>query len=232
MSHLSVQNTQQQEWLRFTTSPTSGPATSRSARRPVAPCDIDGIHYDQCTVATQEILDASGTSSRRSPPSRSSIPSTTTGISPRSRVRRAQDARRPRDLGWGQDHVLFVDVEFTGATGSAKKAQPRTYFECNGDLQGLASGGPTATTSRRRSGARHHRPEGAALPDAPRRSRRPLAREQRVEQLHVGRFRLSAGANPEITDLSHSPCVPDGSAATRERHRTHEPASGSAPRAP
>jgi Lysyl oxidase len=38
----------------------------------------------------------------------------------------------------------FVDVEFAGfgdkVTGTQKKGKPRTYFECNGDLQGLASG--------------------------------------------------------------------------------------------
>ena len=61
-SHLTVQNNQQGEWLRFTTVHINVGAGNLQIRGggQVAPCDIDGIHYDQCTVATQEILDASG----------------------------------------------------------------------------------------------------------------------------------------------------------------------------
>ena len=61
-SHLQVQNTQQREWLRFTTVHVNIGAGNLQIRGggQIAPCDIDGIHYDQCTVATQEILDASG----------------------------------------------------------------------------------------------------------------------------------------------------------------------------
>ena len=33
----------------------------------------------------------------------------------------------------------FVDVETFSTTGAEKKQFPRTYFECNGDFQGLAA---------------------------------------------------------------------------------------------
>ena len=39
----------------------------------------------------------------------------------------------------GEDHLLFVDVETIARPAREKKAYPRTYFECNGDFQGLAA---------------------------------------------------------------------------------------------
>src|SRR5688500_14886346 len=60
--HLQIQNTQQKEWLRFTTVHVNigrGNLQIRGGCQ-VAPCTIDGIDYDQCTVATQELLDAAG----------------------------------------------------------------------------------------------------------------------------------------------------------------------------
>src|SRR4051794_26892035 len=61
--HLQIQNTQQREFLRFTTTHINIGAGNLQIRGggQVAPCDIDGIHYEQCTVATQELLDAAGT---------------------------------------------------------------------------------------------------------------------------------------------------------------------------
>ena len=58
--HLAIQNDHQQEWLRFTTTHINlGPGNLQiRGGGQIAPCDIDGIHYDQCTVATQELLDA------------------------------------------------------------------------------------------------------------------------------------------------------------------------------
>ena len=89
-SHLQVQNTQQREWLRFTTVHVNIGAGNLQIRGggQVAPCDIDGIHYAQCTVATQELLDADGDVVASQPASRSSTPSTTTGTSPPSRSSR------------------------------------------------------------------------------------------------------------------------------------------------
>jgi Lysyl oxidase len=97
----------------------------------------------RCTVATQELLDASGNIVKTNP----------AGVA----------LFHPEHNHWHQSAVAefqikkgdpytgtpvatgtkitfcFVDVEFIGNTGSQKKATPRTYWECNGDLQGLAS---------------------------------------------------------------------------------------------
>lgn len=144
-SHLQIQNRQQREWLRFSTTHInigSGNLQIRGGGQ-VQPCDIDAIHYQQCTVATQEILDGAGHVVETHP----------AGVA----------FFHPEHNHWHQSAVAkfairkgsldgpevatgvkitfcFVDVEFTGKTGSQKKVQPRTYFDCNGDFQGLASG--------------------------------------------------------------------------------------------
>jgi hypothetical protein len=144
--HLQIQNTQQGEWLRFTTvhiNVGDGNLQIRGGGQ-VQPCTIDGITYEQCTVATQELLDASGNIVKTNP----------AGVA----------LFHPEHNHWHQSAVAefkimkgdpktgtqvaagtkitfcFVDVEFVGTTGAQKKTQPRTYWECNGDLQGLASG--------------------------------------------------------------------------------------------
>ena len=203
-SHLQVQNTQQREWLRFTTVHVNIGAGNLQIRGggQIAPCDIDGIHYDQCTVATQELLDADGDVVATQP----------AGVA----------LFHPEHNHWHQSAVAefavrrtkygealsagvkitfcFVDVEFTGATGSAKKAQPRTYFECNGDLQGLASG--WADSYHQSTPLQELDITGLAggrlLPDPPRRPRRPLARERRVEQLHVGQVPARAQGRQRV----------------------------------
>jgi hypothetical protein len=61
-THLQIQNDHQREWLRFSTTHINigeGNLQIRGGGQ-IAPCDIDGIHYDQCTIATQELLDAAG----------------------------------------------------------------------------------------------------------------------------------------------------------------------------
>jgi len=142
-SHLQIQNDHQREWLRFTTVHLNigeGNLQIRGGGQ-VEPCTIDGIDYTECTVATQEILDADGNVVETHP----------AGVA----------VFHPEHNHWHQSAVAtfeirktldgaplrsgvkitfcFVDVEFIGDTGAAKKATPRTYFECNGDLQGLAS---------------------------------------------------------------------------------------------
>jgi Lysyl oxidase len=141
--HLQIQNTQQREFLRFSTTHINigdGNLQIRGGGQ-VAPCTIDGISYEQCTVATQELLDARGDIVATQP----------AGVA----------LFHPEHNHWHQSAVAefavraslngppissgtkitfcFVDVEFVGRTGADKKAHPRTYFECNGDLQGLAS---------------------------------------------------------------------------------------------
>lgn len=214
--HLQIQNTQQGEFLRFSTTHINigeGNLQIRGGGQ-IAPCTIDGISYDQCTVATQELLDASGAVVATQP----------AGVA----------LFHPEHNHWHQSAVAefavketldgpsisagtkitfcFVDVEFMGSTGTLKKDKPRTYFECNGDLQGLASWWADA----------YHQST-------------PL-QELEITGLPVGEYYLThladpndywleaneannftwvkfaltrKGANPEVTVLDHSPCVPD-----------------------
>ena len=214
-SHLTIQNTQQREWLRFTTvhiNVGEGNLQIRGGGQ-VAPCDIDGIHYDQCTVATQEILNASGAIVATRP----------AGVA----------LFHPEHNHWHQSAVAqfavratiggppisagvkitfcFVDVEFTGATGSAKKAQPRTYFECNGDLQGLASGWadsyhqstPLQELDITGLKAGDYYLTHLADPE------NHWLESNEANNFTWVKFRLSRkGANPEISILDQSDCVP------------------------
>jgi uncharacterized delta-60 repeat protein len=105
----------------------------------------------------------------------------------------------------------FVDVEFTGATGSAKKAQPRTYFECNGDLQGLASGWadsyhqstPLQELDITGLKAGDYYLTHLADPE------NHWLESNEANNFTWVKFRLSRkGANPEISILDQSDCVP------------------------
>ena len=110
----------------------------------IAPCTIDGIDYEQCTVAQQELLDASGNIVATHPagvalfhPEHNYWHQSAVA---ESKIMRGDPVTGTQVAKGTKITFCFVDVEFIGLTGSQKKAQPRTYFECNGDLQGLASG--------------------------------------------------------------------------------------------
>ena len=144
-SHLQIQNDHQREYLRFSTVHINigdGNLQIRGGGQ-IAPCTIDGIDYLQCTVATQEILDAQGNVVATHP----------AGVA----------FFHPEHNHWHQSAVAlfdirtdvnlpgtavaqgvkitfcFVDVETISTTGAQKKTYPRTYFQCNGDFQGLAA---------------------------------------------------------------------------------------------
>jgi hypothetical protein len=215
--HLQIQNTQQGEWLRFTTVHINiGPGNLQiRGGGQVAPCTIDGVSYDECTVATQELLDASGNIVATNP----------AGVA----------LFHPEHNHWHQSAVAefqikegdpftgtpvatgtkitfcFVDVEFIGTTGSQKKAQPRTYWECNGDLQGLASGWadsyhqstPLQELDVTGLAAGEYYLTHEADPDN-HWLEGPDGEENNFTWL---KFRLNRnGANPSITELDHSPC--------------------------
>ena len=155
--HLQIQNTQQGEFLRFSTTHVNvgeGPLQIRGGDQ-VAPCVIEGVSYDQCTHAVQEIVDAKG----------QVVSSRPAGVA----------LFHPEHNHWHQDAVAefaivtddgvteatgtkvtfcLVDVKHYGSTGTFKKDYPRTYFECNGALQGIAPAGVTSTITRRRVLAR------------------------------------------------------------------------------
>lgn len=141
--HLQIQNTQQGEFLRFSTTHINigkGPLQIRGGDQ-VASCVIDGVSYAECTHAEQEILDAAGNVVSRSP----------AGVA----------VFHPEHNHWHQGAVAefaiinedgvtkatgtkvtfcLVDIKHYGDDGTFKKVFPRTYFECNGDLQGIAPG--------------------------------------------------------------------------------------------
>jgi hypothetical protein len=144
--HLQIQNDHQREWLRFTTVHVNigqGNLQIRGGGQ-IAPCTIDGISYDQCTVATQELLDAGGNVVATNPagvalfhPEHNHWHQSAVA---EFQIKKDNPLTGPSVAAGTKITFCFVDVEFVGATGSQKKTQPRTYFECNGDLQGLASG--------------------------------------------------------------------------------------------
>lgn len=151
--HLQIQNAQQREFLRFSTTHINigeGNLQIRGGGQ-VAPCEIDGVPYDECTVAAQEILDADGDvvathdagSAIFHPEHNHWHQSAVATFDIRSAAE-GQDLAHPEDMTrvWVEGVKItfcFVDVEFIGAVGADKKDKPRTYWECNGDLQGLAS---------------------------------------------------------------------------------------------
>jgi hypothetical protein len=154
-SHLQIQNDHHREWLRFSTTHLNlGPGNLQiRGGGQIAPCTIDGIGYDQCTVATQEILDGDGNVVFTHPAGvaffhpehnhwhQSAVATfeIATG-DPSSSGGCAESACGERIATGVKITFCFVDVVFTGVTGSEKKALPRSYFECNGDFQGLSVG--------------------------------------------------------------------------------------------
>jgi hypothetical protein len=218
--HLQIQNDKQREWLRFsTTHINAGEGNLQIRGGTIVDCSIDDgtgtIIQTQCTQATQEILDVSGN------------------------IVATHDAGlaffHPEHNHWHQSGVAafeirsalagpsltsamkitfcFVDVETFSATGSLKKVYPRTYFECNGALQGLAA--HWADEYHQSTPLQELEVTGLPVGDY------YLTHEADpfnhwLEDPNGGeannftwvKFRLSRqGANPGITILDHSPCV-------------------------
>ena len=219
--HLQVQNTQQQEWLRFTTTHINlGPGNLQiRGGGQVAPCDLDGVHYEQCTIATQEILDATGAVVETQPAGTSLFHPEhnhwhQSGVAA-FKIKSGNPYTGPELSTGVKITFCFVDVVFTGVTGMEKKATPRTYWECNGDFQGLAVGW----------GDSYHQstplqelevtglPSGdyylthEADPDNHWKEGPSTTSPSELDNFTWLKFRLSRkGANPEITELDHSPC--------------------------
>lgn len=221
-SHLQIQNTQQQEWLRFTTvhvNVGNGNLQIRGGGQ-VAPCTIDGISYEQCTVAQQELLDAAGNIVETHPagvalfhPEHNHWHQSAVA---EFKIMRGDPMTGTQVAQGTKITFCFVDVEFVGTTGAQKKTQPRTYFECNGDLQGLASGW----------GDSYHQstplqeldvtglPEGdyylthLADPDNHWLEGPTTTSPGELNNFTWIKFHLerSSGANPSVTELGHSPC--------------------------
>ena len=210
--HLQVVNTQQGEWLRFSATVFNVGAGKLQIRGggQVAPCDLNGVHYDQCTHATQEILNAAGDVVATNP----------AGVA----------IFHPAHNHWHQNDVTsfilhrgdvtgpvvaegakitFCLIDYDQTVLIANPSATRTYFACNGDFQGITPGFGDSY---------HHSTEGQEL---------------EITGFSVGDYTLEfvgdptnhwvesddsnnsnwtsfflsrQGANPEITITGHSPC--------------------------
>jgi hypothetical protein len=224
-SHLGIQNDHQREWLRFSTTHINlGPGNLQiRGGGQIAPCTIDGVPVEQCTVATQEILDASGAVVLTHPAGVAFFHPEhnhwhQSGVAEFKIVAGDDDPVTGPSLAVGVKITFcFVDVEFTGITGREKKPLPRTYFECNGDLQGLAAGW----------GDEYHQstplqelevtgfPQGdyflthEADPDNHWLEGPSATSPGERDNFTWVKFHLdrSTGANPSVTVLGHSPCT-------------------------
>ncbi|MFB9958564.1 lysyl oxidase family protein [Agromyces bracchium] len=151
--HLQIQNTQQRESLRFSTTHINVGAGNLQIRGggQVEPCEIDGQVYAECTIATQEILDSNGqivathdAGAAVYHPEHNHWHQSSVALFDIRSPGPGDDPDDPANMSmiWTEGVKItfcFVDIEFIGTTGAQKKDKPRTYFECNGDLQGLAS---------------------------------------------------------------------------------------------
>lgn len=144
-NHLHIQNEQQREMLRFTTSHQNyGPGNLQvRGGGQVAPCVVDGVAYDQCTIATQELLDAAG-NIVATHPAGASIFHPEHNHWHMSAVAtfeiRAGSLSGPVVSAGEKVTFCLVDVEPIEGFNTSKKTMPRTYWECNGQLQGIAVG--------------------------------------------------------------------------------------------
>src|SRR5881398_3352526 len=142
ISHLQIQNEHQREKLRFSTTHINigdGPLQIRGGGQ-IAPCNIDGIHYDQCTYSTQEVLDAKG----------NIVYSQPAGVAffhpqhnhwHQSAVALFQVRRATLDGALVNNGVkiTFCLVD-TDQTDLVTKGSNRFYFDCNAALQGISVG--------------------------------------------------------------------------------------------
>jgi hypothetical protein len=215
ISHLQIQNEQQREMLRFSTNHINlgdGPLQVRGGDE-VAPCTIDGVDYEQCTHATQEVLDADG----------NIVDTNDAGVA----------LFHPQHNHWHQSAVALFEIRQDNldgpvfvegvketfclvdndATDLVQKGSSRGYFDCNRELQGISVGW---------SDGYHQSTPGQEL-DITGASEGIyyLTHEADPEQHWIEtdetnnfawvKFKLSRkGANPKITILDQSPC--DGAA--------------------
>jgi hypothetical protein len=221
-SHLQIQNTQQREWLRFTTVHINlGPGNLQiRGGDQVQPCTIDGELIEQCTVATQELLDGGGNVVATHPagvaffhPEHNHWHQSAVA---EFKIMRGDPVSGTQVAQGTKITFCFVDVEFIGLTGAQKKALPRTYFECNGDFQGLAAGWadsyhqstPLQELEMTGLPAREYYLTHLADPDNHWLEGPSTTSPGELNNFTWVKFRLdrSSGANASITELDHSPC--------------------------
>jgi hypothetical protein len=140
--HLQVQNTRQREWLRFSTTHWNfgdGPLQIRGGGQ-IAPCTIDGIDYDECTHASQEVLDAGGEVVASHPAGVALFHPEhnhwhQSGVADFS-IRSSPDGPSVGVEGFKTTFCL-IDVEASDQIG---RKSERVYWDCNAELQGISVG--------------------------------------------------------------------------------------------
>ncbi len=207
--HLAIQNTRQKEYLRFSTTHWNfgdGPLQIRGGGQ-VAPCNVNGVAFDQCTHATQEILNADG----------EIVATHDAGVAvfheahnhwhqndvANFAVRSSLDGA---PVGGAVLKTTFCLIDFD-KSDSVQQNSTRVYWECNGDLQGISVGWGDEY---------HHSTEGQELditglpagdyyltmdadPD------QNWLETNDSDNRSWAKFRLSrTGANPEVTVLESS----------------------------
>ena len=141
-AHLSVQNSQHGETLRFSTTHWNfgdGPLDILGGDQ-VAPCDIDGVHYDQCTYATQQIRNGAGQVVAKHPagvaffhPQHNHWHQSAVAT---FAVRRTPTGAPVAPIGFKTTFCL-VD---TNASKQIGANSTRFYWDCNAALQGISVG--------------------------------------------------------------------------------------------
>jgi hypothetical protein len=140
--HLSIQNTKQREYLRFSTTHWNfgaGPLQVRGGGQ-VAGCVLEGRSYDACTFATQEILDGAGNIV-------GTHPAGVAVFHPEHNhwhqnavanfaIRPAPDAD---PVGGSTLKTTFCLIDLD-KSDLVKRNSERVYWECNSDLQGISPG--------------------------------------------------------------------------------------------
>ncbi len=221
-SHLQVQNDHQREWLRFSTTHMNiGEGNLQIRGGNVAPCVIDdgsgNMITTDCTNATQEILDAAGKVVYTQPAGQAFFHPEhnhwhQSGVAA-FRIMKGDPLTGTQIASGVKITFCFVDVKTFSVTGSLKKSYPRTYFECNGDLQGLAA----HWADEYHQSTPLQELEVTGVPEGDYYLTHEADPDQHwVESPSGGesnnftwvKFHLARkGANPSITVLSHSPCV-------------------------
>ena len=210
-SHLQIQNEHQREMLRFSTSHINlgdGPLQVHGGGQ-IAPCTVDGVDYQQCTYATQEILDATGNVVATHPagfalfhPAHNHWHQSAVAT---FEIRQASLGGPVIARG---DKVTFCLIDFD-STDLIHANNTRVYYDCNAQLQGISVGWideyhmSTEGQELDITGA----PQGVYylthLADP---SQHWLEKNEDNNFAWVKFFLSRKGANPEITILDHSPC--------------------------
>ena len=210
-SHLQIQNEHKRGMLRFSTSHINleeGPLQLRGGGQ-VAPCTIAGVAYDQCTYATQEILDAGGQVVATHPAGISFFHPAHNHWHQSAVATFAvrKDSLEGPVVALG-DKMTFCLIDFD-KTDLVHANSERVYYSGNGDLQGISVGWIDEY---------HMSTEGQELdltgaPEGVYYLTHLADPEQHWLETHEDnnfawvKFRLTRkGANPEITILDHSPC--------------------------